>query len=285
MAATSDSPPAINAAEFFDKLSERYERFTGGCTREVAQFLLSHPPVVNSSSIVLDNACGTGIITKDILTDFPASAGPRPKIYAVDISSSMISNLDGSAKAKGLVNGTDGLMGSSAMDAQELTFPDDMFTHSYTNFGIFFVPDPEKAAGHIYRTLKPGGHAFVTSWSKLGYLPVLQGAQKAVRPDDTPWTVPFAEEWFHEEKLRQVLESGGFEGLKIKIQKKTAFYRGEDLDDLIELLKTSFSEHVTKGWSEEEREKWNQKLREKLTDKEKEEARVEMEAFVAVAEK
>lgn len=279
------SASAANTAELFDNLSERYERFTGGCTREIGQFLLSHPPALDPSSVVLDNACGTGIITKEILNSFPASSGQWPKIYAADISSSMVSTLADVAKAKGWVNASGGLVESAVVDAQELGFKDEMFTHSYMNFGIFFAPEPEKVAREIYRTLKTGGRAYVTSWSKLGYLPIIRGAQKAVRPDDTPWTVPFGEEWLQEWKLRQALEAGGFEGSKVNVQKKTASFRGEDLDDLVEIMKMGFAEHVTKGWSEEETEKWKQLLRENLTDKQKEEARVEMEAFVAIAEK
>ncbi|KAK2754854.1 hypothetical protein FQN54_006747 [Arachnomyces sp. PD_36] len=285
MSAPSETSPTANAAEFFDKMAERYERFTGGCTREIAQFILSQPPAVDSSSVVLDNACGTGIITKDILSDFPSADGQRPKIHAVDISSAMVSNIAGVAKAKGWDNGSDGLVGSSVMDAQDLTFSDNTFTHSYTNFGIFFVPEPEKAAGHIYRTLKPGGRAYVTSWAKLGYLPAILGAQKAVRPDSEEWSLPFGKEWFREEKLREVMVAGGFEAGKVQVVRKTTFYCGEDYEDLIDILKMGFGEHVTKGWSEEEKEKWELEVRGRLTDREKEEARFEMEAYVAIAEK
>lgn len=274
-----------NAAQFFDKHSESYERLTGGCTREIAQFLLSQPPEVDISSVVLDNACATGIITGDILSSFPDSSGRRPKIYAADISPSMVSNLADVAKAKGWAGASDGLIQSSVMDAQELSFQDEMFTHSYTNFGIFFAPEPEKVAREIHRTLKAGGHAYVTSWAKLGYLPVVQGAQKAVRPDDTPWTVPFHEEWSRDGKLERVLEAGGFDGSKIKVQKKTASFQGADLDDLVEIMYLGFGEHVTKEWSEGEKEKWKQLLSENMTEMQRKEARVEMEAFVAVAEK
>jgi ubiquinone/menaquinone biosynthesis C-methylase UbiE len=51
---------------------------------------------------------------------------------------------------------------------QDLTFPDEMFTHSFTNFAIFSLPDNEaaRAASHIYRTLKPGGTAAITTWAE-----------------------------------------------------------------------------------------------------------------------
>jgi ubiquinone/menaquinone biosynthesis C-methylase UbiE len=57
---------------------------------------------------------------------------------------------------------------SEVMDAQELKYPDDKFTHSFTNFALMAIPDPAKAAKQIYRTLKPGGTAALTTWKQLG---------------------------------------------------------------------------------------------------------------------
>jgi ubiquinone/menaquinone biosynthesis C-methylase UbiE len=247
---------------------------TGGCTREVAKFLLTVQPTVDSSSVVLDNVCGTGIITEEILARVPTA-----KIYAADIAPSMVSNLTSKAASKGWEN-----VEASVMDAEDLTFADNMFTHSYTNLGILFFPNPEKGAAHIYRTLQPGGSAFVTTWSKIGYLEPIHRAQRAIRPDSTPWELLIDTAWFTEERLRQVLEDGGFEAGNIQIQIRTVSYRGDDLDDLVDRMSTAFSV-VTDAWSEEEREKWPGALREHLSEVERANASVEMVAYVAVASK
>ncbi len=42
------------------------------------------------------------------------------------------------------------------MRAQELTFSDNYFTHSSTNFVVANLDDPDVAMKHIYRTPKPG---------------------------------------------------------------------------------------------------------------------------------
>ncbi|RHZ49629.1 hypothetical protein CDV55_101717 [Aspergillus turcosus] len=266
--------PAGSAAEHFNKASASYERMTGGCTREVARFLLTLQPTVDSSSVVLDNACGTGIITEEMIDRVP-----QAKIYAADIAPSMVANLTSKAASKGWEN-----VEASVMDAEELTFADDMFTHSYTNLGILFFQNPEKAAAHIYRTLRPGGTAFVTTWSELGYVAHVYRAQKAIRPDCTPWKLPIDMAWFTEERLRQVLEAGGFEAGNVQIQTRTVGYRGNDLDDLVDRMKTAFAV-ATEGWSEEEREKWPGALRDSLSEAERANASVEMVAYVAVARK
>jgi hypothetical protein len=37
---------------------------------------------------------------------------------------------------------------SETMDAQDLKYPDDKFTHSFTNFALMIMPEPLKAVKH-----------------------------------------------------------------------------------------------------------------------------------------
>ncbi|KAL2812939.1 S-adenosyl-L-methionine-dependent methyltransferase [Aspergillus granulosus] len=279
------TPAPGTAAAAFDKSSEVYERMTGGCTREVAKFLLTLDPKVDSSSVILDNACGTGIMAEEILGLFRDAA--KPKIHAADLAPSMISNFAAKAKIKGWVvdgNGGD-LLTVEVMDAEDLTYPNNTFTHSYTNLGFPFFPHAEKAAEHVYRTLQLGGTAFVSTWKTLGYMGPLQEAQRAVRPNEAPWESPMPKDWYTQEKLTQVLVSAGFETEKIQILTKSVGYRGKDLGDLLDIVKTGFLAIVTNGWSEEEKEQWVKELPNALTEQEKESASIEMVAWIAVAQK
>jgi SAM-dependent methyltransferase len=171
------------------------------------------------------------------------------------------------------------------MDAENLSYPDDTFTHSYTNLGFPFFPNSEEAAGHVYRTLQPGGMAFISTWKTLGYLRPLHAAQRAVRPTSTLWEPPMPKDWYTQEKLAQVLVSAGFETGKIRVLTKSVGYGGKDLDDLLDILRTAFLGQVTNGWSEEEKEKWIQELSNALTEREKESASLDMVAWIAVAQK
>ncbi|KAL4778688.1 S-adenosyl-L-methionine-dependent methyltransferase [Aspergillus varians] len=283
MASSTPAPtPGTTAAAAFDKASDVYERMTGGCTREVAQFLLTLEPRVDESSLILDNACGTGIITSEIYGQLPDA---KPKIAAADLAPSMVANFRSKATSQGwLTEGNDSLT-VSIMDAENLTYPDNMFTHSYTNLGFPFFPDGDKAAGHVYRTLKAGGTAFISTWLSLGYLRPVQKAQLAVRSNSTLWEPPMPKEWSTKEKLVAVLEAGGFRRDKIQVQTKAVRYRGEDLQDLLDIMKTSFLGYVTKGWSDTEKEQWVRELANSLSDKEKAAASVEMVSWVAVAQK
>ncbi|OJJ63573.1 hypothetical protein ASPSYDRAFT_38147 [Aspergillus sydowii CBS 593.65] len=131
---------------------------TGGCTREVAQFLLTLEPKVDASSIILDNACGTGIMTSEILGLFPNA---KPRLFAADLAPSMITNFSNVARAKGWLNDAEDGLTISIMDAEDLTYPDNTFMHLYTNLGFLFFPQAEKAAAYMYCILKVGGTAFI----------------------------------------------------------------------------------------------------------------------------
>ncbi|KAL4933197.1 class I SAM-dependent methyltransferase [Aspergillus undulatus] len=293
MATSTPAPQPGTAAAAFDKASEVYERLTGGCTRELAAYLLTLEPRVSPSSIILDNACGTGILTSEILSEgqssHEAKHKPKPRIFAADLAPSMVSNFMARAQENGWLGGDgedgDDKLSISVMDAGALTYPDDTFTHSYTNLGFPFFPDGEKAAAHMYRTLKPGGTAFITTWKGLGYLPHIQRAQLAVRPDSVPWETPMPKEWYTKGKLEGVLKAGGFKEDKIQVQTKKVGYRGTDVEDLVDIMKQGFLGQVTSGWSEEEKEHWVKELKGGLSSEEKTTACVEMVAWVAIAHK
>lgn len=222
----SSGVPLTQAGEFFNTWSETYERNVGGSTRRVARFMLSCSPTPDAGSIILDNACGSGQLAFEALELFPSSGSPRPKIHAVDIAPKMVELLKqkaGKAELPGSV------LETGVMDAQDISFPDNTFTHSYMNFGIFFLPDGARGAAEIHRTLRPGGTAFVSSWEHLGYVSHIRAAQKAVRPNDELFQLPFPEEWCKEEKLRETLVAGGFAPEKIKILRTKSAMQGENV--------------------------------------------------------
>ena len=100
---------------------------------------------------------------------------------------------------------------AQVLDSEDLSvFANGTFSHSYTNFSIFFFHDPPKAAAEIHRTLKTlGGTALVTSWAGLGYVPLLQRAQQAVRPDEPVWPGPVPQVWMRSEKVEGDVDCGG----------------------------------------------------------------------------
>ena len=230
----------------FAKMAASYDAQAGPLTRAVSRHLLaiSSPPLSNES-IVLDNATGPGITCSEILA-LPASQHPK-ELHATDLSPQMIEQVD----LRGL-----GQIKTAIMDAQELKFPDGKFSHSYTAFVIFAVPDPKKAAQELYRTLQPGGSAYVTTWQGLGWAPPTDRALKAVRPDNPTFKGPVSPEWLTAGKLKEVLISGGFSEDKVEVHGFDSIATPEIWDGSLEFLKMGIMNSVIGQWSDEEKKKF-----------------------------
>lgn len=238
----------VDFKSHFGRMSNIYDDFIGLVTGDVGRYaldnLISAP---NQDSIIHDNACGTGLITEH-LQHIVNKTGTSPKIInATDFAAPVTQVLKQKASRSGWKN-----VDISVQDSQELTFPDNHFDLSITNFGIFFLPDPQKGADHIYRTLKPGGVAMVTSWKERRIMETTNEARKTIRPDlkilDSPW----AELWSKEETLRNVLVKAGFKAENVKISERRT-------DAVVEpflmdpgLIARAYPA-ATEGWTEDER--------------------------------
>jgi SAM-dependent methyltransferase len=191
----------MTAAQYFNIGLNDYEMGTGGCTRELARSILKLPQLSSllnntADAVLLDNACGSGIVSEEVLLQLEAAGGTDvqpPTIHVVDAAPNMVAiaqaKLSSMIESKRLV--------SAVMPGEKLDYDDSTFTHSITNMGLMFFPDPVAGANEIYRTLAPGGVAIVTTWADLGYLDnVIRPAQKSARPQDTPYEVPIPSAWF-----------------------------------------------------------------------------------------
>jgi ubiquinone/menaquinone biosynthesis C-methylase UbiE len=238
----------FDAKDHFDKMSSSYEQLIGLATGDIARHAVSLIPPPTSNSVIHDNACGTGLATEALLAITSTSTPPaHPTIQATDLTPSMVSAIQRKASSNGWQNFT-----AQVMDAQALAFPDNTFDLSIMNFGIFFLPDPQKGADHIYRTLKPGGLAVVTSWKERRIFDTLQEAQKIIRPDLELWTSQWAKAWESEDTLRSALVKAGFgdENVRFEIKRTEAIV--EPFLERPEVIVEGFPAAV-KGWTDDER--------------------------------
>lgn len=188
-----------------------YEQRTLECSRDIAQHLIFAAPQLAPGSHVLDNACGTGIVTKELLNTYNDL-----HIDAVDFSDGMMDIINPMIQRQGWHH----RVTTAKMNGIDLKFEDGIFDASFTNFAIFFFPDPNKGAKELYRTLKPGGTAALTAWEYFGWLPVMREIQKSVKPDDPPFAVPMLEKWHKKETMVETLKAGGFLSSKIRMIKQ-----------------------------------------------------------------
>ncbi|KAL4924161.1 class I SAM-dependent methyltransferase [Aspergillus undulatus] len=296
-------PTLTEAVELYNDTSAFYDKYSGDTTRSIARFMLSLPssptltqslgPGTENEGIILDNACGTGALTFELLLSFPQNIKKMIEIHATDIAPSMITTLLTKRAAEYKHIHSEIQLHATPMDSQNLSFPENSFTHVYMNFGIFFLPDPVRGVEEIYRTLKPGGHAYISTWKDLGYLDTLREAQRVVRPDSANsgeggvfFSQLYSEEWFTESKLRNTLIAGGFDESRTEILRTRTRLTGMNVEGLIETFLVPYSKRMDDaGWTAGERERLRAVIRGLLTEEQKNSASVEMEAFVGVAVK
>jgi ubiquinone/menaquinone biosynthesis C-methylase UbiE len=155
--ATGEAPKT--AIEHFNRSAESYEKYTAGCTREVAQYILRLPDLADAGSpgtVVLDNACGTAIVTEEIIQRRRQKETETATIHAVDAAPNMVDMAR--RKIEGL-NTQHCSVTTQVMPGEHLSFENDTFTHSITNLGIPFYQDglagPRRSTGRLSPAASP----------------------------------------------------------------------------------------------------------------------------------
>lgn len=103
------------------------------------------------------------------------------------------------------------------MDGQKLEFGDNEFDFAFSMFGLMFFPDRLAGFREMYRTLKPGGRAAVSSWAPVSDSPVMQlmfGSLRAAFPErPEPKTNMLSLE--NPDLFREEMEKAGFHNVLV----------------------------------------------------------------------
>jgi ubiquinone/menaquinone biosynthesis C-methylase UbiE len=160
---------------------------------------------------VLDVACGTGIIAREVLSH----VGSSGRVVGVDINSSMLS------MARALEPSMDWREG----DAQDLPFADGEFDIVVCQQGLQFFPDREVALREMHRVLIPGGRVALASWCEIESSPgqnaLTQATEKHVGPEAAT-LLSGAFRLGDVEYFQALLEDAGFHDVQIRREKKMA---------------------------------------------------------------
>ncbi|HEX4822911.1 MAG TPA: class I SAM-dependent methyltransferase [Candidatus Polarisedimenticolaceae bacterium] len=154
-----------------------YDRFMGPFFFDPFAKETARRVAATSPSIVLEIACGTGIVTRRLRQALP----PASQIVATDLNQPMLDY----ARAR--------LMGADVhwrtADAQELPFKNGAFDAVVCQFGLMFVPDKEAAFREARRVIRPGGALVLATWCSLDDNPPARIASETLErlfPDDPP---------------------------------------------------------------------------------------------------
>jgi ubiquinone/menaquinone biosynthesis C-methylase UbiE len=235
--------------ELFNMSAAKYDVSTAGMSRELARHLVDISPPFSAESQLLDNACGTGHVAQEVLLNRFAAGEASPKIVCADGAPAMVDIARTSCEAIIRTRGTSSVEGKPSdqyhvtydvMNSQDLQFPSDHFTHSITSLGVMFFMDPAKGTGEIYRTLKPGGTAIVTSWATLGHVTAVQEAQKVFQPGAPLMQFPIPPQWYQASYLEKLLRDAGFS--EVRVHEATVHFAVETLDKMCVMLLAMYAQ-------------------------------------------
>jgi SAM-dependent methyltransferase len=134
---------------------ERYAQRSAPRLRPFAAALVNHlPPPVGGR--ILDVATGTGLVA----VEAARRVGPDGTVLATDILAAWEPHVRNTAAEAGVTNIT-----FAAMPAEALDLPAASFDVVYCQFGLMFVPEPERALREMRRVLRPGGRIGIAVWS------------------------------------------------------------------------------------------------------------------------
>jgi SAM-dependent methyltransferase len=146
----SDSSPALEAARSYQ------DHLVPALMEEWAP-RLADAAGVGPGHRVLDVACGTGVLTREVAR----RVGPGGRAVGLDLDPAML------GVAARLSPGIHWEQGN----AESLPFADRSFEAVVSQFGLMFVPDRVQALREMMRVLVPGGRLAVAVWASLDDTP------------------------------------------------------------------------------------------------------------------
>lgn len=189
----------ITSKEFWNKRSEIYDAQVGPHYEEAYRKTVEYTKkYLKEEDVVLDFACGTGIVTTQI-------ASCVQKIRAIDIADEMVQITKTKIEEQNLLN---------IEVSQTDLFDDCLKPGTYdvvTAYNVLlYVENFDEVMNRIKSLLKPGG-IFISASDCLGETITKEGIQKFIKSHTG--AMPYVA-FYSQKKLRQKISDAGFEVLE-----------------------------------------------------------------------
>lgn len=199
--------PAENVA-FVGSIPENYDRYLGPVLFEPYAKDLVERVNVPEDGWLLEVACGTGIVTRQLRDRL----SPSVRIVATDLNEAMINFAAQKFRP-------DENIEWKPADALDLPFDDESFDAVVCQFGLMFFPDKQRGVSEAFRVLKPDGQYTFSVWDAIEHVDLAKATETVIKqffPENPPdfYDIPFS---FHEQdRLRSVLTTAGFREIAIE---------------------------------------------------------------------
>jgi ubiquinone/menaquinone biosynthesis C-methylase UbiE len=207
-------------AQFAGSIPAAYDRYLGPVLFQPYAEDLTARLQVPANGSVLELACGTGIVTRELRNRLPATV----TLIATDLNEPMFQH---AAQVRRKRNG-----GMAAGRRVQPPVWRGIFDAVVCQFGIMFVPDKRLAAREARRVLKPGGRFLFNVWDAIEHNELCRIAHDTIagyfdKDPPTFYQVPFG---YHDHaEIRRVLTEAGFQEVRIDVvEKMSGASRAED---------------------------------------------------------
>ena len=194
-------------ATFVGSIPEIYDRYLGPLFIVPYARELAARVSVDAGEQLLELACGTGLLTRELVAVLP----PTATVEATDLNEAMLAIAQARLAAPNVR--------WRPADAMALPFDAGVFSVAVCGFGVMFFPDRVAAARQVRRTLKPGASYWFTVWASRAENPVARLAHETIASffdDDAPSfsQTPFG---YHDKsQIAADLRDAGFTSIDIE---------------------------------------------------------------------
>ena len=171
------------------------------------------------ASNVLDLACGTGVVTKELAK----SVGPNGKVIALDINSQMLNQAK--LKCNDWANNIEFIEGS----ADSLDISDNSIDKVVCQQGFQFFPNKKAAAYEIFRVLKPRGKAIVSTWCPISECEIfgaIYDTLESINQNEISQMMRVPFDCLTKEELMESFNDIGFSNIQFSKQEQNLFIEG-----------------------------------------------------------
>ena len=227
----------MNSQETWDSCAPEYDitvtRLTGPCIVKLLEEVSLLPVLSSTGAIkVIDLAAGPGILGT-LLGNAYFDAGCLEKIsvLSTDFSPNMVKIAEQRFVSN---NWPSSQFSARTLNAMDLAgVPSDHYTHAFCAFGIMMVPDAAKALREMFRVLEPSGTVGITTWNKLGYMPLVseclaRARMSTTEEENVASDLPVPADWFKTSYVQKMLEDAGFQNVQMSIFQSRWLFTNQD---------------------------------------------------------
>ena len=243
MSETDDQPQKRNVTALFDNVASGYDnaalRFFPFCADQIVGLLKPRP-----GQKILDVATGTGAVAVALAQ----ALRPGGRVIGIDLSEAMLVKAGQNIRKIALDN-----VDLFQMDAERLEFKRAYFDASVCSFGMFFMPQMDKALRELVRVTKPGGTVLFTSFADSAFRPMRQRmfddlAQFGIEPSRLYMA---SDKLTHPQDCLALMEKAGLHDARV--QEKQLGYHLQSAEDWWTIIWNSGSRRLIKLLNDDQR--------------------------------